>query len=87
MVDQKKILNLAEGSFRHVVFSLCAYECVAIASKRFPTLSRLSWRYKWLGPVLVAGLTGHLYRYSRRLEAELLIEIATANSHVGDKVL
>ncbi len=85
-MNQKQALALAEGSFRHVVFTLCAYECVAIASKRVPTLSRLSYRHKWLGPVLVAGLTGHLYRYSRKLEAQL-VEIATSNIHVGNEVL
>ena len=86
MVEQKKILNLTKGSFRHVVFGLCAYECGAIATQRFPTLSELSYRHRWLGPVLVSGLIGHLFLYIRKLEAQL-IEVALTDSHVGDKVL
>lgn len=51
-------------TLRHITFTLCAYECVALHSK-LPTLSRLSARHRWLAPVLVGGLAGHLYRYGR----------------------
>lgn len=51
---------------KHVVGGVCAYELVALYSRgRFPTLSRLSCEHRWLGPVLVGGLTLHLYRYRR----------------------
>lgn len=76
-MDQRKVRNLTEGGFRHVVFTLCAYECVALATQKCPTLSKLSHRHRWLAPMLVGGLTVHLYRYGKRLEAELLAELAS----------
>jgi hypothetical protein len=48
----------------HLTFVMCAYECVALNTK-LPTLSCLSARYRWLAPVLVAGLAAHLYRYGQ----------------------
>lgn len=44
---------------------LCAYEVTAITTGRTPTLTALSGRYRWLGPVLVGGLAVHLWRQPR----------------------
>lgn len=41
---------------------LCGYELAAIVTGRVPTLTRLSARYRWLGPVLIAALAVHLAR-------------------------
>jgi hypothetical protein len=55
---------------KHVVAVVCGYELVALYSGgKIPTLSRLSCRYRWLGPVLVGGLTLHLYRFRRTVQA------------------
>ncbi|HEV2260573.1 MAG TPA: hypothetical protein VGS06_46305, partial [Streptosporangiaceae bacterium] len=43
-------------------FGLSAYEAGAILTGRYPTLTKLSARHRWLGPVLVAALAVHLYR-------------------------
>jgi hypothetical protein len=52
--------------FKHLVFGLCGYECVAIYShKKVPTLSELTRRHHWIGPVLVGGLSVHLYRHAK----------------------
>jgi hypothetical protein len=45
-----------------VAAGLCAYEVGAIATGRVPTLTQLSARNRWLGPVLVGALAVHLYR-------------------------
>lgn len=41
---------------------LCAYELGALATGRYPTLTALSARHRWLGPVLVASLAVHLWQ-------------------------
>ena len=41
---------------------LCGFEVVAITTGRVPTLTQLSARNRWLGPVLVVALAVHLYR-------------------------
>lgn len=41
---------------------LCGYELAAIVTGRVPTLTRLSARHRWLGPVLVGALAVHLAR-------------------------
>lgn len=43
---------------------LCGYEVAAITTGRMPTLTALSARHRWLGPVLVAALAVHLARQS-----------------------
>jgi hypothetical protein len=44
---------------------LCGYELGAIATGRFPTLTALSAKHKWLGPVLVGALAVHLWHGHR----------------------
>lgn len=51
-----------------VAGALCAFELGALATGRYPTLSQLSARHRWLGPALVASLAVHLYRTPSRLE-------------------
>jgi hypothetical protein len=41
---------------------LCSYEVAAVTTGRAPTLTALSARHRWLGPVLVGGLAVHLWR-------------------------
>ena len=45
-----------------IAFALCAYECGALATGSYPTLSMLSVRHRWLAPVLVTALAIHLHR-------------------------
>jgi hypothetical protein len=45
-----------------VAAGLCAYEVGAITTGRVPTLTQLSARNRWLGPVLVGALAVHLAR-------------------------
>jgi hypothetical protein len=47
--------------------TLCGYEVAALATGRVPTLTALSARHRWLGPVLVIALAVHLYRQPGRL--------------------
>jgi hypothetical protein len=57
--------GIKKAAFEGVVIGLCQYEVAAILSrKKIPTLTRLSRKQKWLAPVLVAGLTVHLFRQS-----------------------
>lgn len=49
------------------------YELAAIYSRRVPTLSRLSREHRWLAPVLVGGLTLHLYRYCREIREVVVV--------------
>jgi hypothetical protein len=44
-----------------VAAALLAYESVALASGRVPTLTALAERYRPLAPVLIVGLAAHLY--------------------------
>lgn len=51
---------------RWVAFGLSTYEAGAILTGRYPTLTRLSARHRWLGPVLVVALAVHLHRQPGR---------------------
>lgn len=59
-------MNNNDDHLRWVTVALCSYEITAIVTEKVPTISRLSARYKWLGPVLVGTLTAHLYQEDRR---------------------
>lgn len=52
-----------------VAFAFCAYECGAVASSRYPTLTELSSRYRLVAPALVGLLAVHLY-WTPREKAE-----------------
>lgn len=43
----------------------CAYELGALATGRYPTLTQISGRHRWVGPLLVGALAIHLYRTPR----------------------
>ena len=49
-----------------VAACLCGYEVAAIVTGKTPTLTALSARHKWLGPVLVTALALHLYDRGHR---------------------
>jgi hypothetical protein len=51
---------------KSAILSLCGYEIVAVSTGKVPTLSALSQRHRWFAPLLIAGLTGHLYFDPRR---------------------
>lgn len=62
------VRDVEKPAFKALVFAICGYECVALASLgRVPTLSELSNRanLRWIGPVLVGGLATHIWRYGR----------------------
>ena len=48
-----------------VAAGLCAFEVGAIATGRYPTLTQISGRHRWVGPLLVGALAVHLYRAPR----------------------
>lgn len=50
-----------------VTVGLCAYEISAILSP-LPTISELTTKYKWLGPVLITTLSGHFLKYSEEVK-------------------
>lgn len=44
------------------VAAVCGYEAAVIAGRRDKlTISALCRRYRWLGPVILSGLTLHFY--------------------------
>jgi hypothetical protein len=47
---------------RIAVGLVCAYEAVAIFSRRVPTVSSLCWNRRVLIPVILGGLAMHLLR-------------------------
>lgn len=47
---------------RWIAVAACSYEVGAIATGRYPTLTQISGRHRWVGPVLVGALAIHLYR-------------------------
>lgn len=49
-----------ERAARLSVATACAYEAVAIATGRVPTISHLCAGHPWLAPVMVAALAAHL---------------------------
>jgi hypothetical protein len=67
-----------------VVVGLCAYEVIAIMSHRTPTLTALSRRFKVLAPVLVVGLSVHLYRQSWKLGNHLWAAVAAMEAMADD---
>lgn len=48
---------------------LCGYETAAICTRRVPTLTTLSRRHPWLGPLLVVALAVHLHRDQARSDS------------------
>jgi hypothetical protein len=46
---------------RTAVVALCAYEAVAVTSRRVPTVSMLCRRHRWAEAVLLAILLAHLH--------------------------
>lgn len=52
---------------RHATALVCAYEAFSIWTRRTPTLSELSKRYRWLAPTLEAALAYHLAEFLARL--------------------
>jgi hypothetical protein len=61
---------------RTAVVALCAYEAVAVTSRRIPTVSMLCRRHRWTEALLLAVLIAHLHakhdgvRPGKRLELE-----------------
>lgn len=53
-----------------VAAGLCGFEVAAICTGKVPTLTALSAKHRWLGPVLVGALAIHLW-HSPRIKAEL----------------
>lgn len=51
-----------------VAAGLCGYEMGAIVTGRYPTLTTLSARHRWLAPVLTISLAVHLYRAPRTIQ-------------------
>lgn len=49
-------------SLEPVVTGLCAYEVLALTTRRVPPLTVISRRYRIIAPILVGGLAVHLYR-------------------------
>lgn len=52
----------AEQLFKGVVGTICAYESIAIASGRLPTVTKIVHRYPVVGAVVLAGLSHHFYQ-------------------------
>jgi hypothetical protein len=48
--------------FRVLVAFVCGYETYAIVTKRVPTVSHLCKQHPWLSPIIIGGLTAHLYK-------------------------
>jgi hypothetical protein len=48
-----------------LTFGLCAYECVAIATGKVPTISRITKTHPSVGIVLTGTLAVHLWNYDR----------------------
>jgi hypothetical protein len=61
----RRTVTLVQARGKWLVVALCSFEVVAVASGRAPTLTQLSARHRWLGPVLVGGLAVHLARTPR----------------------
>jgi hypothetical protein len=49
-----------------LTFTLCAYECAAIATGKVPTISRISKNRKWVGVTITGSLAVHFWNYDRR---------------------
>lgn len=54
-----------DDRLKWLTVSLCGYEVVAIVTGQVPTISNFTSRHKWLQPILVTALAGHLYAYDR----------------------
>ena len=56
-------MHLFFRSLRWVCLLLCQWEVFAILKddEKYPTLSRLSGRHRWIAPALLASLAVHLY--------------------------
>lgn len=51
--------TVADTVLRGLVAAVCAYEVVAIVTRRVPTVSRIARRYPLAGTVVLAGLARH----------------------------
>lgn len=49
----------ADPVLRALVAAICAYEVVAIVTRKVPTVSRIARRYPVAGAVVLAGLARH----------------------------
>lgn len=67
MVYDRPDASVKHSVFEWVVLGACAYEVLAIATKRpgqvpVPPISHLCWRYNALAPAILGSLAWHLVR-------------------------
>ncbi len=48
-----------------ITFTLCAYECLAIATGKVPTISKISKNRKWVSVTITGSLAVHFWNYDR----------------------
>jgi hypothetical protein len=57
---------MRQRPLRFAVAAACAYETFAIVTGKVPTISTACTKYQWLAPLVLGGLTAHLYEYAYR---------------------
>lgn len=76
-------MSLDDG-FRAIVGTACAYEILALATRKTPTISALCKRYRWFEAALICGLLFHLhYEFTKEADACLQVRKAPGEDSRG----